>query len=388
MTMATKVEIFERYKKEYWGAEKSRKGEILDMVSDVTGIHRKAATRKFGRMQTRDPAHEDRRGRKVEYGPGVTSALKDVWEAGNRACGELLFPVIREYVSILTRDRMWSHDLETTEKLLRMSEGTVKRRVGLFLKARRTHHGMTSTSPSALKRIIPIFTGPWEGLPPGHGQVDTVVHRGSSLLGDMVYTVNYTDTATLAVLPRAQWNKGKEATLDNLKEIKKRLFFPLLGLHPDTGSEFVNWFAKDWCDREQIDFSRGRPGKKNDNMYVEERNGHVVRKTVGYIRLDRKEAVLALDEVYNILTPHLFHFVAVRRTDTKERVGSIYRRTYEKKPKTPYERTLAHPAVTEKVKEGLRHEHEKLNPLLMKKEIEKRVRNLYDVQKRYGKSEI
>lgn len=203
----------------------------------------------------------------------------------------------------------------------------------------------------------------------------------------MVYTVNYTDAATLAVLPRAQWNKGQAQTLDSLKTIKKRLWFPLTGIHPDTGSEFVNWFAKEWCDEEKIELSRSRPGKKNDNMYVEERNGHVVRRHIGYIRLDCHEAVAALNAAYDVLAPYLFHFVTVRRTLKKERVGARYRRTYEKKAKTPYLRTLEHADVADEIKKRLREEHEKLNPLVLVTEVEKRIWKLYDVQKRYGKSQ-
>ena len=219
----------------------------------------------------------------------------------------------------------------------------------------------------------------------GFGQIDTVVHCGSTLLGDMVYTVNYTDAATLTVIPRAQWNKGQEATQKSLQTIKERAPFPLLGFHPDTGSEFLNWFVIEWSRKEHIELSRSRPGKKNDNMYVEERNGHVIRKHIGYMRLDCPQAVDALNAVYDVLMPYLLHFVAVRRTLSKEKLQSKYRRTYEKTPQTPYQRILEHNAVSEEAKEKLRAEHTKLNPLLLKREIEKRLQILYDVQKRYGK---
>ena len=386
MTMATRVEIFEQYGREYWAAGKGRKTEILNAVSAVTRMHRKAAIRKFRRLQMRDAVHEDKRGKKTFYTPDVTAALKDIWEAGNRVCGELLHPIITEYVSILRRDRQWMHSEDATNKLFGMSEGTMKRRVGTFFRIHRERRGLSATSPSALKRMIPIFTGPWKDKPPGWGQIDTVVHCGSSLLGDLVYTLNYTDAATFSVFPRAQWNKGQEATRQSMIAVKKRLPFPWLGAHPDTGSEFINRFVMEWCKKEQIELSRSRPGKKNDNMYVEERNGHVVRKHVGYIRLDCPQAVRALNDLYDVLTPYLLHFVAVRRTLAKERIGARYRRTYEKSARTPYQRILAHPAVAEEAKECLRQEHATLNPLILKREIEKRILTLYAVQKRYGKS--
>ena len=134
--------------------------------------------------------------------------------------------------------------------------------------------------------------------------------------------------------------------------------------------------------------SRSRPGKKNDNMYVEERNGHVIRKHVGYMRLDCPEAVDALNTLYDVLTPYLMHWVAVRRTREKEKIQSRYRRVYEKKAQTPYQRILAHPAVDTAVKERLRQEHDMLNPLVLKHEIERRLDTLYAVQKQYGKTKI
>lgn len=384
MTMATKNDIFQRYLKEYLKAKKFRKSEILTVVCAVTSMHRKAAIRKFHTLQMRDPARGDRRGRKVEYGPAETAALKDIWEAGSEVCAELLHPVLSEYINILQRDKMWTHGQAVTAKLRLMSLGTMKRRVGTFLKAGRGRKGLSATKPSALKILIPVFNGPWTDKPPGYGQIDTVVHCGRTLLGDYVYTLNYTDAATMLVIPRAQWNKGMRATQQSMQVIKGQMPFPWLGAHPDTGSEFINQFVYDWCQTEGIELSRSRPNQKNDNMYVEERNGHVVRKFIGYWRLDCPEAVAALNNVYDVLTPYLMHFVAVRRTALKEKIQSKYRRTYETKPLTPYQRIIAHPAVDEAVKMKLRKEHEQLNPLVLKLEIDKRLHCLYDVQRRYG----
>lgn len=384
--MATKQEIFSRYLREYLKAVKARKNEILTMVSEITGLHRKSSIRKFRTLQMHGTKEGKRRGRKETYGPDVIAALKEVWEAGSEVCGELLYPMVGEYIDILKRDRMWNHRESTANQLRSMSLGTMKRRIGTFVKARKKRKGLSATKPSSLKRLIPVFNGPWEGKPPGYGQIDTVVHCGNTLLGDYAYTLNYTDAATLLVIPRAQWNKGQEATKNSMEEVKKRLPFPWKGAHPDTGSEFINAFVYGWCQSVGIELSRSRPGKKNDNMYVEERNGHVVRKFVGYQRLDCREAVNALNVLYDVLTPYLMHFVAVRRTLTKEKVLSKYRRTYEPNPRTPYQRILEHPAVDEAVKARLRKEHGKLNPLVLKREIDKRIQYVYDVQKHCGQS--
>jgi len=383
MTMATKKEIFKEHLAEYLQAGKDRKSELLNAVCTVTSMHRKAAVRKFRVLQRRDPLREVKRGRSELYTPDVTAALRDVWDAGNEVCGELLHPMIAEYVHTLQRDKLWKHGSGATKKLIAMSEATVKRRVGAFIKIRTKRYGLSATRPSLLKQIVPVFSGPWSDKPPGFGQVDTVLHS-DSLAGDFVYTLNYTDVATFAVIPRAQWNKGQTATQEGMAHIQRHLPFPLHGMHPDTGSEFINRFVIDWCKKENIELSRSRPGHKNDNMYVEERNGHVVRKFIGYVRLDCIEAVDALNAVYDVLTPYLLHFIAVRRSTGREKLGAKYRRSYEKRAKTPYQRILEHHAVSETGKEKLRQEHQKLNPLLHKREIEKRIAALYAVQKRYG----
>ena len=381
--METKNDIFQEYLSAYLQATKDRKGVILDTICEVTKLHRKAAVRKFCTLQLHDPAKQEGRGRKTYYDHGVTAALETVWQAAGEICGELLHAVTSEYVSILERDKLWTHSYLVTGKLLAMSAGTMKRRVGTFMKARRTKHGLSATSPSHLKSIIPVFFGDWSEKPPGHGQLDTVVHCGDSLLGDMAYTLNYTDVATYWIIPRAQWNKGQEATLDNMKEVRNRLPWTWLEGHPDSGSEFINWLAKEWFDEAHILLSRSRPGKKNDNCYVEERNGHVIRKYLGYMRIDCREAVQVMNELYDVLGPYLNHFVPSRRTKEKVREGSKYKRTYEK-AQTAYQRALLHPSISEEVKTRLRTEHATLNPLLMKKEIDRLKIKIFAMQKRCG----
>jgi len=389
MNMETKKQVFERYKDEYFKAKAMKEGgrqeqtRILDIVCGVVRIHRKSATRKFSRLQTKDPCALETRGRPTYYTVDVTVALKDVWEASNGLCGELLHPMISEYVEIFKRDGTWKHGDEVTGKLLAMGEMTVKRRVNGFEKVRRKGQGFSSTSPANIKTIIPISVGEWKDVDPGTVQEDTVAHCGSTLAGDFIYTLNGTDVPTLWNILRGQWNKGQEATRVSEEYIRKNLPFTYIRRHTDTGSEFITYEAKKWGDEHKIHLTRSRPYKKNDNPHVEERNGHIVRKYVGYLRLDCREAVLALNNLYDVLNLYTNHFIASRKTINNIRIGAKYRRTYEKAT-TPYRRVLAHHKISEEVKEKLRIEHEKLNPAVLLKEIEKRKSILYDVQRKHG----
>ncbi len=385
MNMATKQDIFQEHLKAWRASRGTRKkrGEIIGHLCFVTGMHRNSVSRKFRTIQMRDPRLPERRGRREIYTPDVTAALKDVWDAGDEACGELLHPQIREYVPILQRDRLWKHSGEATEKLLRMSEHTVRRRVADFEKERGIRKGLSSTKPSALKAIIPIFKGLWKDLPPGHRQIDTVAHCGETLLGDFAYSLSAIDAAAYWTNTRSQWNKGQEATRKNLEVIRDASPCPTLSVHPDTGSEFINWNLKGWCDTEGIEMTRSEPGRKNDNMYVEERNGHVVRRYMGYRRFDCPEVVPLMNDFWKVTDLYLNHFKAVRRQIEKVRVGAKYVRKYEKVARTPYQRMLDHPAVDEAVKEKLRQEHATLNPLLLKREMDRLLEIVNNQQTRH-----
>lgn len=380
--MATKHDVLQAHLSEWLKARKSKKrrGQIIKMICQVIQIHPKSVPRAFKRLQMRGLKAKERPGRPKIHGMEVIAALKELWEIADQCCAELLHPMVSEYVTILRRDSEWKYGSVVTTQLLRMSLGTMKRRIRGLSKKYGVRRGMSSTKPSALKSIIPIFKGPWKDRPPGMGQIDTVAHCGNSLSGDFIYTVNYTDTATYWIIPRAQWNKGQLTTTQSLMAIRSLLPFPLKGLHPDTGSEFINWHLKGWCDQEGIDFSRSEPGKKNDNMYVEERNGHVVRRYLGYLRYDVEQIVPVMNELYDILALYLNHFKAVRRQVSKDKVGSRYVRTYEQQAKTPYQRVLDHPQVSNEVKTDLKLHHHTLNPLHLKQQIDMLKLKIYKLQ--------
>lgn len=383
MNMVTKSAIFKAHLNEWLGCQGDRKkrGEMTKEISKIAKIHKKSVPRSFKRIQLKDNYIKEKRGRKTYYDSDVIAALFEIWEAANRPCGELLHPMINEYVSGFKQIGKWKYEKETTEKLFSMSLSTVKRKSKSLREKHGINKGKSLTKPSDLKQIIPIFKGPWDNLLPGNGQLDTVAHCGNTLLGNFAYTLSFIDAPTYWGIRRAQANKGQEATKNNLIVVKKRLPFPWLMGHPDTGSEFINWIAKNWCDENDIKLTRSEPGKKNDNMYVEERNGHVVRKYLGYQRLDARGVVDLMNEYYESLDIYLNHFQAVRRTLSKERIGAKYHRTFEKIAKTPYQRFMEHSAISDENKRQMKIIHESLNPLLVKEKLDKLKKKVFEFQK-------
>jgi len=361
--------------------------EIRSHICFVTGAHPKSVSRSFRRVQLCDPTRPSRRGRKRYYTPDVIVALRQVWEIGGEPCGENLHGIIKEYVQILLRDGVWKHGTEVTQKLLMMSLGTVKKRVAAFPRERFPTHGKGTTKPGAIHSLIPVRSGPWTKAPTGTVQIDTVAHCGDSVAGAFIYTVNGTDVATLWGTRRAQWNKGQEVTVMSMEAMNCAVPFPVIEWHPDSGSEFINWHCKGWCEDRGQALTRSRPSHKNDNCFVEERNGHVVRRWVGNARFDVREAVDALNEVYDVLTPYMNHFVTSCRTIKKEKIGSQWKVTREKKALTPYQRVLNRKDVSEQVKAKLKREHEGLSPLLLKQEIDLRMRKMFTLLMQHGKPE-
>ena len=130
--------------------------------------------------------------------------------------------------------------------------------------------------------------------------------------------------------------------------------------------------------------TRSRPYHKNDNCFVEERNGHVVRAYVGYARLDVRETVDVLNNLYGVLTPYLNHFIASRRIVSKERIGSRWKVKREKVAKTPYQRILERKDVSDEIKDMLRKKHILLNPAKMKIEIDRLSKRVHAMQSKHG----
>ncbi|KKU07749.1 MAG: hypothetical protein UX10_C0006G0020 [Candidatus Magasanikbacteria bacterium GW2011_GWA2_45_39] len=324
MNMTTKNNIYSEHLAAWLKAknDKKKRGKIVAHVCFVTGVHPKSVPRSFQRTQMRRPGLGERRGRREYYTPDVIAALKYVWDTASEPCAENLHGVLADYVRILKRDNNWRHSTEATTKLLAMSLGTMKKRVTKFTRKRFLVHGKNTTNPSSIHALIPVRSGDWDTATVGTAQIDTVAHCGHTLAGDFVYTVNATDVPTLWGARRAQLNKGQTVTVTSMAQMERQIPFPMVEWHPDSGSEFINWHCKDWCEKRGVKLTRSRPNRKNDNCFVEERNGHVVRHWVGYTRLDTAEVVAALNSVYDVLTPYLNHFVASRRIVSKERIGA------------------------------------------------------------------
>lgn len=178
------------------------------------------------------------------------------------------------------------------------------------------------------------------------------------------------DSKTEAVKNRAQkW------TFEAIGIIRQKLPFSLKGLDSDNDSTFINAHLFRYCEENEITFTRSRVGNKNDGCYVEEKNWSVVRKTVGYARHDTEEEVKILNEIYEVLRLYVNLFQPTAKLMRKERHGAKVKKTYDT-PKTPCQRLLSSPDVSEDVKVQLQQSFDELNPAALKREINRLLRKL------------
>lgn len=378
---------------QYAKASAVDKTAIITGIVMVSGMHRKAVIRALNRELVRSNWRSPPKlGRPKKYTAETDAALAWVWEQYDYPSAERLHEQIHEAIRIFARDGMWRYSEATTEQLRRMSLISMKRRTTLLAKQRGLLRGQSTTRSGPLLRSVPVFFGPWSKKGIGHGQVDTVVHSGPKLMGTMAYTVNYVDVATYWQEPVAQLGKEELPTVASLQVIAKRLPWKLKGLHPDSGSEFLNESGITWCQRRRIELTRSRPHKKNDNCFVEQRNLVVVRKYVGYERYDCIEAVRAMNELYETLRLYLNFFQPTFKLQGKQKrlkttdgrqAAKPYKRIYDT-PKTPYKRVLERIDVDQGTKHKLTEQYETLNPKILRDRIRALTTKLERIQREQG----
>ena len=318
-----------------------------------------------------------KRKRKRIYDDKTLNALVYLWRESDYLCGKRLKVYLDETIQVLKRFNEFKFDEETEKKLMMISPATIDR----LLKNEKMKFrlkGRSLTKPGTLlKHSIPIRTfADWNEKEPGFVEADLVGHDGGDLRGEFLYSLDVTDVLSGWEGLKAIKNKAQVWTFNALKEIKERLFFPLKGIDSDNGNEFINAHLLNYCKKEHITFTRARPYRKNDNCFVEQKNYSVVRRAVGYLRYDTDEELRIMNKLYDVLSLYINFFLPSMKLLEKTRIGSKVIKKYDK-PRAPYKRIIALDAVSEEVKEKLRKTYGELNPLSLKRQIDKFTQELW-----------
>lgn len=368
MSLHARRELLNSIRQRYIKADRTGKGAILDEFVKATGCGRKHA---IG-LLNKPPSETGRprgKGRSTKYGEDVRQALIELWRISNEICSKRLIPFLPDLIEVLERKGRISLTNEIRQQLLELSPGTADKLLAGERKA--AARSKTTTRPgSLLKRQIPIRTfAEWNDVIPGFFEADLVAHCGSSVEGMYLNSLVLTDITTGWTECFALLHKTEFEVIKALKKAANILPVPILGFDSDNGGEFINYSLVGYCNRTGITFTRSRSYKKNDQAHVEEKNGSVVRRTVGYSRFEGTQAQEALQRLYDVLRLYVNCFQPSMKLVSKEQDGVKVSRTYDK-AQTPYRRMLTSPAVSEEAKQRLREIYHQLDPAQLNQDLQ------------------
>ena len=361
-------EYFRELKIRYKKARKRQKKIILDEFTQTTGYHRKHAID----LLTGSYKHHTGtvyRPHKV-YTKEDADVLGEVWKLLGWIASKRMKPQLKLAVDELIKAGRIILSTDDRKRFIGMSPATMDRLMKKYRK-RPKLKGRSYTKPGTLlKSQIPIRTwDEWNENKVGFFEIDLCGHDGGIAKGDFAWTLNWTDVKVQWTEQAAVFNKAQVHVFAGIERIRARLPYPLLGLDSDSGSEFINAHLYRYCTAEQVTFTRGRAGRKNDNPYVEEKNDSIVRNWVGYGRFDTQAQVDTLNELYELLRLYTNFFLPVMKLKKKIRIGSKIKKVHDKAA-TPYRRILRARDVSKEVKDKLRVQYKTLSLVELKDQID------------------
>lgn len=360
-----RAELVNAIRERYAASSSTDKHRILDEFVALTGYHRKHAIRLL-RATTSELVRRPRPSRSRVYDEAVREALVVLWEASDRICGKRLKALLPVLLPALEKHGHMSLDETVRQRLVTVSAATIDR---LLASRRETSPQRRRKTRPRVSQRIPVRTfADWHQPSPGFLEIDLVAHGGDSAEGSFAYTLVLTDIASGWTECVALVVREGALIVDALDRLRTTMPFTLRGIDSDNGTEFINETVLAYCETHKIEFTRSRPHRKNDQAWVEQKNGSVVRRLVGYGRLEGIRAVEALARLYTASRLFVNFFQPSFKLAEKTRVGARVSKRYHA-PETPCARLLASPSIDERMKERLRAVLATLDPLRLLDEI-------------------
>jgi hypothetical protein len=368
ISMGARREVVSAVAERYRSAKRTEKGRILDELCATTGWHRKHAVRALRQHETPNEIQAPRR-RRRRYGATIKDALTALWEASDRVCGKRLKVMIPTLLSPLEQHGRLQLDKTDRGLVLAVSAATIDRVLGDVKIAASGGKRRRAGFYSAIRREVPIRTfNDWNSPPPGFCEVDMVAHGGTSVAGSFIQTLTMVDVATgwTECLPLV--TRDGSLVVEAMKHVQSLFPWLLLGVDFDNDSAFMNDTVVPWCREQKLEVTRSRAYKKNDQAFVEQKNGAVVRRLMGYGRFEGVETARVMGCLYTAARLYVNFFQPSFKLKEKRREGAKVIKRYHA-PATPYERALAHPKLPAAVKQRLRDQYRTLNPVALLAEI-------------------
>jgi len=366
MTIEVKLLYLKKVHLRYKKATKKEKSRLLTEAEIICEYSRKHLIRI---MNSDFSCELTRRGRKAKYTLEDSVHLAKLWKLMRYMCSVRMvaaMPVWLEYYDC--PDSVRSH-------LLQMSSATIDRLLRPHKKEWKK--GKSGTVPNSfIKSRIPIELLRSKVKTPGIMEADLVVHCGNSLKGAYANTLTMTDLSTGWTENRAIWTKETGQVIGQIRQIRSSLPFKLIGFASDNGSEFINHKVSNYFDNKtegKVKFVRRRPYRKNDNAHVEQKNDTHVRQLFGYSRFDNQDFISMMNDIYqNFWNPFNNFFCPAMKLVKKVRIGGKLKKFYDT-PKTPYQRLLESPHLTDAQKANLKLTFDSMNPIETKNTLDQKM---------------
>ncbi len=378
MTPTSRREYTHTLRQRYAQASRAAKSQILTEFCATTRYHRKYAIA----LLTTPPGRTPPQGRRrtptyTAHTVTVLAALWEVagypWSARLKALLPMWLPWAKQHLPIPP---------QVEQQLRTISPSTIDRRLrGRKRRLKRRLYGRTKPG-TLLKHHIPIKTDHWDVTTPGFTEMDLVSHSGNSADGEFLQSLNLTDIHTGWSESYAVMGKSQTVVRAALEALRTALPFALRGVDSDNGSEFINDHLYRYCAVREIQFTRGRAYKKDDNAHIEQKNWTHVRKLLGWDRYDAPAALDAINDLYrhelrlmmNLFQPSVKLVGKVRR-------GARLTRRYDA-PQTPLDRLAASQGADLATVTALQQLRERLDPFALAEAIDQKLARIHRLANR------
>jgi hypothetical protein len=364
---------------------KKKRGKLLDEAEKRTQLERKYLTQKLKPKSNLDKLKMERKKKEQHYDNSIKPALVRMWKIFDNPCGQRLEPLLKSETDKLRNLGELDCSDIIAEKLKAMSSSTIDRKLKHTKQIELAKKKYGKKHPLLYQSIpVKVFAEQDRSIL-GNIQIDLVEHCGASAAGQFMNTLTATDIYSGWTEQSAVMGKSQENTKNGINDARLRCPFLWKEIHSDGGTEFINAHLFKYSAETNLDFSRSRPYKKNDNCLVEQKNNTHVRRLVGYLRYDMVEEQDILNDLYrNELRLFKNFFQPVIKLVLKERVAGKIHRKYDK-PRTPFCRLLESSEISENKKQELKNIYRLLNPAELKRQIDKKLDMLYKTYQKKNK---
>ncbi len=366
----------------YRNAGKKQKTTILNEFCLVCGYSRKYAIRmlRCGRLPS-----GKRIGRHRKYDLKLLLPLIEwLWVEMGYINSKKLKAALPEWLNyIRSTDRGLEFTPEIILLLNQISASTLERILKVI--RQKKNYGMSATRPArSFLNQIPIQAKDWNITEAGTVQADTVAHCGNSLAGSFAFSLTVTDIFTGWTENRGLWNKGQDGVVQQMEDIEKTLPFTIKTFKSDSGTEFMNYRVLNYFKERNrpVNMVRSRPYRKDDNCYVEQKNFTHVRELFGYERIEQRDLIVLMNEIYrDYWNPLQNFFIPSTKLLRKVRIGARIKKEFEPHL-TPYQRMMGAINWSDEKKEKLRCKKESLNPFELTKALNEKLREFKRLMQR------